>query len=48
MGHEQREKELELLRKLYGRYYVIRAFLLSLENPIEWAKQLEDKTILAK
>ena len=48
MGNEQKEKELELLRKLYGRYYVIRAFLLSLENPIEWATQLEDKTILEK
>ena len=44
---EQREKEIAITKKLYGRYYVLRQFLVNMKDPIEWANKLEDKIILA-
>jgi len=48
MSPQQKEKEMSLYKKLYGRYYVMKKVFRTMSNPIEWLNQLPNETIYPK
>lgn len=48
MSNEQRKNEINALKKMYGRYYVLRKFFRDMDNPTEWLNKIEDKILLPK
>lgn len=48
MSPQQKEKEMSLYKKLYGRYYVLKTIFRTMSNPMEWLDQLPDEAILPK
>lgn len=48
MSFEQREKEMSLFKRLYGRYYVLKKIFRTMDKPLEWLESLPNEIILPK
>jgi hypothetical protein len=48
MTQEQRDKEIEKVKKMYGRYFILRKLLLEMKDPLAWVDSLDDKILLPK
>jgi len=48
LGEEQRQKEIDIFKKLYGRYFVMKKVLSTMNKPMLWLESLSDEDILPK
>jgi hypothetical protein len=48
LGESQKQRELDIWKKLYGRFYVIRKVLQTIDKPFTWVEGLKDEFILPK
>lgn len=44
----QRKDKMEISKKMYSRFYVMRYFFKNMKNHVEWLKQIKDEIILPK